>query len=211
MSQTKIEFDGPKKSRKVVALAHGAGEAWNSAFLQFFTEGIAGLGYRVARFEFPYMAERTTTGRKRPPDREPVLRATWMNVIEQLREKSDKLVIGGKSMGGRIASLVADEGGVDGLVCLGYPFHPTGKPEKLRVEHLANLQTPTLIVQGDRDPFGTKEDVAQYTLSESIEIHWVPDGDHSYKTGRGSERTLDTNLRNALRSFEKFLFPIFVT
>lgn len=209
MPQTKIEFDGSKKSRKVVALAHGAGEAWNSAFLQYFTEGIAGLGYRVARFEFPYMAERTTTGRKRPPDPEPVLRGTWLNVIEQLREKSDRLVIGGKSMGGRMASLVADEARVEGLVCLGYPFHPTAKPDKLRVEHLADLKTPTLIVQGELDPFGTKAEVAGYGLSEAIQVHWVPDGDHSYKTGRGSERTLEANLRNALRAIEKFLFPIF--
>jgi predicted alpha/beta-hydrolase family hydrolase len=103
------------------------------------------------------MATYRSTGQKRPPDREPVLRETWMQVVVMLGQ--DRLVIGGKSMGGRIASLIADEAGVRGLVCLGYPFHPTGKPDQLRVEHLRTIQTPTLILQGTRDPFGSREEV----------------------------------------------------
>jgi hypothetical protein len=91
------------------------------------------------------------TGKQWSSDHEPVLRATWLTVIEQLGAKN--LIIGGKSMGGRIASLVADEAGVAGLICLGYPFHPAGKSDRLRVEHLRDLKTPTLIVQGERDPF----------------------------------------------------------
>jgi len=95
-------------------------------------------------------------------------------VIAQLGAKN--LVIGGKTMGGRIASMVADEAGVAGLICLGYPFHPVGKPERLRVEHLRGLKTPALIVQGDRDPFGSKSDVGAYGLSEAVQVHWLPDG-----------------------------------
>jgi predicted alpha/beta-hydrolase family hydrolase len=95
------------------------------------------------------------------------------------------LIIGGKSMGGRVASMIADaafaEGRIAGLLCLGYPFHPVGKPEQLRTAHLAGLQTPALIVQGMRDPFGTPEEVAGYTLSPAIEILWLEDGDHDLK------------------------------
>ena len=154
-----------------------------SPFMTAFACGLAGQGHRVVRFEFPYMAERRQ-GRKRPPDREPVLRETWLSVVRQLgpeHSRGRRLVIGGKSMGGRIASLVADEAGVAGLVCLGYPFHPVGKPDQLRVAHLANLATPTLIVQGERDPFGNREEIAVDRFSSSITIRWIADGDHSFK------------------------------
>ena len=128
-------FDGPTTASATVVLAHGAGAGMDSPFMAFFAEGLAANGLRVVRFEFPYMAQRRTTGKQRPPDREPVLRDTLLAVIEQFGAKN--LVIGGKSMGARIASLVADEAGVAGLVCLGYPFHPTGRPDKLRVDPLA--------------------------------------------------------------------------
>jgi predicted alpha/beta-hydrolase family hydrolase len=201
-----LRFDGPRKARTCVVLAHGAGESSESAFLTFFAEEIARLGRRVARFDFPYMVQRSTTGRKRPPDREPVLRRTWRDVLDSLPFERDRIAIGGKSMGGRIASLVADDSGVAGLICLGYPFHPTGRPEKLRVEHLETIRTPTLIVQGERDPFGTRAEVENFSLSPSVEVHWVPDGDHSFRTGRGSGRTHEQNLKNAARAVEKFLF-----
>jgi predicted alpha/beta-hydrolase family hydrolase len=95
------------------------------------------------------------------------------------------LVVGGKSMGGRVASMVSDQllaaGKIVGLLCLGYPFHPPGRPEQLRTAHLAALRTPALICQGTRDPFGTREEVAGYALSEQIELFWVEDGDHDLK------------------------------
>jgi uncharacterized protein len=141
--------------------------------------------------------------KKKPSDREPVLRATWLKVIEKLKGK--RLVIGGKSMGGRIASLVADEAEVAGLVCLGYPFHPVGKPDKLRVEHLAKIETPTLIVQGERDPFGGKEEVAGYELSRKIRIAWMPDGDHDLKPRKASGKTQDQNWEAAVGEIGAFM------
>jgi predicted alpha/beta-hydrolase family hydrolase len=149
------------------------------------------------------MAEHRQTGKSRPPDREPVLRESWLRVIES--EKSKSLFIGGKSMGGRIASLVADEAGVDGLVCLGYPFHPTGKPEQLRVEHLKTIKTPTLIVQGERDPFGTRQEVAGYTLSKQVRVHWLLDGDHSFKPRKSSGRTQEQNWAEAVQAIAAFV------
>jgi predicted alpha/beta-hydrolase family hydrolase len=96
------------------------------------------------------------------------------------------LFIGGKSMGGRMASMIADELGVRGVVCLGYPFHPPANPDKTRVEHLARLSTPCLIVQGSRDAFGTRDEVRRYRLAKSIQIEWVDDGNHDLVTRRSS-------------------------
>jgi predicted alpha/beta-hydrolase family hydrolase len=199
-----IEFliDGSAKTPVNVVLAHGAGAGMDSPFMAFFAEGLAAAGFRVVRFEFPYMAQRRQTGKQRPPDREPVLRDTWLAVIKQFG--SENLIIGGKSMGGRIASLVADEAGVEGVVCLGYPFHPSGKPDRLRVEHLLELKTPTLIVQGERDAFGSKGEVAAYTLSKAIQVRWLPDGDHSFKPRKASGRTEQENREVGMAAVVKF-------
>lgn len=166
------------------AFAHGAGAPMDTPFMTFFAAGLASRGWRVVRFEFPYMAARRHGDRRLPPDRQPVLLETWRRVIETLGP--ERLVIGGKSMGGRMASLIADEAraggrGVRGLACLGYPFHPAGRPERLRTGHLATMATPCLICQGTRDALGNAEEVAGYTLSRSIRLHWAPDGDHDLK------------------------------
>src|SRR5438105_11939017 len=135
----------------------------DSPFLVYFAKELAGRGFQAARFEFPYMAGYRNTGKKKPPDRQEVLQATWLRVVEMLGAKG--LVIGGKSMGGRIASLIADEAGVSGLICLGYPFHPVGKPNQLRVEHLRTIKTPTLILHDDRNPLGTDQQAIRQVLS----------------------------------------------
>src|SRR5262249_2789023 len=122
--------DGPTDAARTIALAHGAGAGMDSPFMEFFATGLGRRGFRVVRFEVLYTAGERGTGKKKPPDRAPVLRETWLNVVGMLGPEG--LVIGGKSMGGRIASLVADDAGVSGLLCLGYPFHPVGKPEQLR-------------------------------------------------------------------------------
>jgi predicted alpha/beta-hydrolase family hydrolase len=175
----------------------------DSEFMEFVAAGLAKQGLRVIRFEFPYMAERRKSGKSKPPDREPVLCETWLQVIESLG--AEKLVIGGKSMGGRIASLIADEAGVAGLVCLGYPFHPTGKPEKLRIEHLKTIKTKTLILQGERDPFGNKAEVAGYKLYKAVRIEWLPDGDHSFKPRAASGTTQEENWERAVDKIAEFV------
>lgn len=176
----------------------------DSAPMTAMARGLAAEGLRVARFEFPYMHRRRETGERRPPDREPALRAAWHAVIEELGG-GEGLVIGGKSMGGRMASLIADEAGVRGLVCLGYPFHPPGQPDRLRTAHLRDLRTPTLIVQGTRDPFGTPEDVAGYELSPAIQVVWLEDGDHSFKPRASSGRTEKQNVAEAVAAVVGFL------
>jgi predicted alpha/beta-hydrolase family hydrolase len=175
----------------------------DTPFMNFFADGLAEKGLRVVRFEFPYMAKRQETGSGGPPNPLPVLRNTWFQVIEKLG--TDGLVIGGKSMGGRIASLVADDAGVAGLVCLGYPFHPVGKPDQLRVEHLRTIKTPTLILQGERDRFGNREEVAGFKLSRAVKVHWLTDGDHSFKPRKVTGRTEEQNWETATNEIVAFV------
>jgi predicted alpha/beta-hydrolase family hydrolase len=205
MTAGELLFDGPDDAALTVVLAHGAGAPMNTLFLNEVARGLAAGGFRVARFEFPYMRARRQTGKKGgAPDREPILRNSWKEVVDELGG-GRRLVIGGKSMGGRIASMVADEVGARGLVCLGYPFHPPGRPEKLRTAHLETLTTPALIVQGTRDAFGTQEDVAGYRLSPAIRFVWLEDGDHSWKPRASSGRTEAQNMTEALTALRTFL------
>jgi hypothetical protein len=199
-------FDGPEDAAATVVLAHGAGAPMNTPFMNSVARGLsAGGGVRVVRFEFPYMHARRETGRRGgAPDREPVLRNSWKEVVERLGG-GRKVVIGGKSMGGRIASMVADEVGARGLVCLGYPFHPPGRPDKLRTKHLETLATPALIVQGTRDAFGTRQDVAGYALSGAIRVVWLEDGDHSWKPRAASGRTEAQNMADGIAEIREFL------
>ena len=167
---------------------------------------LAEEGVRTVRFEFPYMAERRISGKRPGPNAARVLEATWREVIDDLGAAG--LVIGGKSMGGRIASMVAEEAGVAGVVCFGYPFHPPGRPEKLRTAHLEALQTPVLIVQGERDTFGRPEEVAGYDLSEQVRLHWMGDGDHSLKPRKASGRTEGENLAEAAVEAARFVTEV---
>ncbi|HTY18698.1 MAG TPA: alpha/beta family hydrolase [Myxococcota bacterium] len=206
-----LRFDGPEAAALRLVLTHGAGAPVDDAFLEAITRDLSARGARVARFEFPYMAARrlglegTKSGlpKRRPPDRQPVLLDTWRAAVAALGGGAG-LVIGGKSMGGRMASLVADEVGARGLVCLGYPFHPPGKPDRLRTAHLESLRTPTLIVQGERDAFGGREEVAGYELSPAIRLHWIADGDHSFAPRKGSGRTRAHNLAEAAEAVATF-------
>jgi predicted alpha/beta-hydrolase family hydrolase len=197
-------YDGPRNARQTLVLAHGAGAPMDSPFMNRIAEGVATVGIRVVRFEFPYMAARRRTHKRSAPDREPVLRAAWLQVIEELGGGS-RLVIGGKSMGGRIASMIADEAGAIGLVCLGYPFHPPGRPQRLRVEHLRELRTPTLILQGTRDSLGSRDEAAAYQVSPQVRLVWIEDGDHSLKPTKRSGRTPDQNLGVAIEQIIGFI------
>ncbi|WP_159948818.1 alpha/beta family hydrolase [Rhizobium sp. 18065] len=181
---TSFLFDGPSKARGTILLAHGAGAPMDTATMNAIAQALASSGFRVARFEFDYMAARRVLAARRPPPVAEKLMTEYRQAVEQLKANGP-LIIGGKSMGGRVASLVADDlfdaKRVAGLLCLGYPFHPTGKPQQLRTAHLADLETPALIVQGTRDPFGTRDEVETYDLAHTIELLWLKDGDHDLK------------------------------
>jgi predicted alpha/beta-hydrolase family hydrolase len=168
--------DGPANANHTYLLAHGAGAPMTSAMLTTIAQTVAARGIRVVRFEFPYMEKK----KKGPPDRQPVLLDTWRRVIDE-HGGGPAVFIGGQSMGGRMASMIADEVGARALVCFSYPWHPPGKPEQPRTAHLQHLRTPALILQGTRDPFGSPEEVASYDLSPSIRIEWMEGGDHSLR------------------------------
>ena len=195
--------DGPAAAERTLILAHGAGSPMDSPFLEEIAKGVAGYGFRVVRFEFPYMKQRRDKGKKAPPDREEVLIAHWKKVVKKLGGPRG-VIIGGKSLGGRIASLIVDDLGVDGLVCLGYPFHPSGTPAKTRIGHLESLRTPTLIVQGERDSFGARDEIRGYPLSWHIQIAYLTDGDHSFKPRKGAEITEQDNMDEACRLVATF-------
>jgi predicted alpha/beta-hydrolase family hydrolase len=199
---TEILTEGPADAERHLLLAHGAGAPMTSPFLQAVTRLLTDRGLRVSRFEFPYMAARREDGgKRRPPPRAENLVDAYVEAVAIVRASlpaRQKLLIGGKSMGGRVASLVADtlfeEGRIGGLVCLGYPFHPPGKPETLRTAHLETLKCPTLIVQGERDPFGTRAEVEAYKLSPSIRFAWAADGDHDLGPRLGPTSRLGPRL-----------------
>ena len=176
----------------------------DSLFMDSIVDRIAARGIGVARFEFEYMAKRREDGVRRGPDRPAKLIARFEEAL-RLLGPPERVVIGGKSMGGRIASMIADAAGVAGVVCLGYPFHPPAKPERLRIAHLETLRTPTMIVQGTRDPLGTPEEVESYPLAPSIELVWMPDGNHSFEPRKKSGRTLDDNLDAAVDAVVDFI------
>ncbi|ODT20008.1 MAG: alpha/beta hydrolase [Mesorhizobium sp. SCN 65-12] len=183
---TSFLFDGDDTAPVTILLAHGAGASMDSPSMTATAKALAAAGFQVARFEFHYMAARRY-GHRKPPPRAETVNPEYVKAIADLRARgvTGKLIIGGKSMGGRVASMVADEmfskGEISGLVCLGYPFHPPAKPEQLRTRHLIDLKTPTLIFQGTRDEFGSKDEVAGYGLSDAIEVVWLEDGDHDLK------------------------------
>ena len=187
-------------------LAHGAGAPMDSPFMEEITARLVESGIAVFRFEFAYMAERRLTGRKRPPNPQAQLLEQWREVYGRVRQQAaGRLAIGGKSMGGRMASLLADELGADALVCLGYPFYAAGKPEKPRVAHLAGLRTPTLIVQGERDALGDRASVTGYTLSPAIQLHWLAAADHDLKPLKRSGLTHEQHLDDAASAVAAFI------
>ena len=164
-------------------------------------------GIAVWRFEFAYMAARRDGGSRKPPPKAERLMDEYRAAVAEL-PRGGPILIGGKSMGGRVASLVADElfaqDRIAGLVCLGYPFHPPKAPEKLRAAHLEAMACPALIVQGERDPFGTRAEVEAFRLSSAIRLHWADDGDHDLGPRGASGFTRKGNLTAAADAIVAF-------
>ncbi|WP_061032574.1 alpha/beta fold hydrolase [Vibrio splendidus] len=183
--------------------AHGAGAGMDHEFMQSVAKGLAFKGIRVVRFNFPYMIKRAEDGKRRPPDRAPKLLEAYQEIIEQT--DADKLVIGGKSMGGRMASHLSELDKVAAMACLGFPFHPPGKPENYKGEHLASLQKPCLILQGERDTFGKREEFVDFDLSNSIQVEFIPDGDHSFKPRKSSGYTEQQNIALTVEKLSAFV------
>jgi predicted alpha/beta-hydrolase family hydrolase len=203
--------EGPAAAAAHILLAHGAGAPMTSPFMERIASLLAERGLGVSRFEFAYMAGQREDGKRRPPPRAERLADEYKTAVAAIAERLErgaKLLVGGKSMGGRVASLIADElygeKRVAGLVCLGYPFHPPGKPEALRTAHLEHLRCPTFIVQGERDPFGSRAEVEGFKLAPAIRFLWAADGDHDLGPRGGSGFTRAGNLAAAADAIAAF-------
>ncbi len=204
MSQWIVE--GPE-SGPLFIFAHGAGAGMEHDFMAAVAKGLVEQGIRVVRFNFPYMIKRAEDGKKRPPDRTPKLLEAYEEVIAHFT--SQPIVIGGKSMGGRMSSLLAENELVAGIACLGFPFHPPGKPEKFKGDHLANIEKPTLILQGERDTFGKREEFDDFVLSSRVKVSFLPDGDHSFKPRKSSGHTEVGNIELAVEQLVAFIKEVY--
>lgn len=197
-------IDGPE-SAPTFLFAHGAGAPMDSHFMDVIAKGLAEQGIRVARFEFPYMVQRRMNGGRRPPNRQPELIESFSEALASIK---GPCVVGGKSMGGRMASILASEAthsNIHGVVALGYPFHPAGKPDKLRVDHFASLALPMLIVQGTRDALGNREEVQALSLPRKARVLWLEDGDHDLKPRKKSGFTHEQHLSATIAEVAKFI------
>ena len=190
-------------------LAHGAGAGQQSAFITGLAEGLSNRGVDVITFNFLY-----TDQRRRVPDRTEKLEACYRAAVAAAWRHFDRSVvfIGGKSMGGRIATHLAaaddaDALGIRGVVALGYPLHPPGKPQQLRAAHLSRIRVATLIVQGERDPFGTPAELQPVldTMSAEVTLHVVENGDHSLAPSRQKDAvaTLHAEIQDVIAKWIK--------
>jgi predicted alpha/beta-hydrolase family hydrolase len=181
-------FDGDPRAAFRVVLAHGAGAGMQGDFLKTVAKGLADRGLEIVRFNFPYVER----GRK-SPDRRPVLEATWRRVLEHVSdERGERIIVGGKSLGGRMASHVVAAGWpCAGLLLLGYPLHPPGRPDRLRSTHLTKVSVPMLFVSGSRDPLCRLEILRRsvHPLGGRATIAVIEDGDHSFRVRSTSGRT----------------------
>ena len=202
---------GPPNPQARLLLAHGAGTGWATPFMEVITTLLADRDIATLRFQFAYMAARSQTGARRPPPKAESLMDEYRAAVAGVPPGSP-LLIGGKSLGGRVASLVADElhasGRIAGLVCLGYPFHPPKNPGQLRTQHLLRLACPALIIQGERDPFGSRGEVERLGLSPMIRFYWAGDGDHDLGPRGGSGFTRKGNLTAAADAVAAFAMEL---
>lgn len=203
---SELLHDGPSGA-PVLVLAHGAGAPMDSPFMNTIASLLAERAIHVVRFEFAYMAARRTGEGRKPPSRMPKLLEEYRSLLDRLGNAP--VFIGGKSMGGRAASMLAADPalaeGVAGVVCLGYPFHPPGKPGSLRTAHLGGVACPMLVVQGERDPFGNRDVVSSYDLPSTIRLHWCPAGDHDLKPPKRSGHTAQENVALAADAVAAFI------
>lgn len=198
----------------VLVLAHGAGAPADSPFMELLAAALSAQGVTTVRFEFPYMEKRREDGKKRPPDRQPTLLGHFRTVIAETCDGIDGqagVFVGGKSMGGRMASILAAEPGIDdavrGAVCFGYPFHPPGKNDRWRTDHFQSLCRPIQIIQGTRDPFGKQAEVEARALDtlENVNLAWLEGGDHDYRPLARQSESREDLIQQAAAAAARFM------
>ncbi|MCJ8320834.1 MAG: hypothetical protein MJK12_14440 [Colwellia sp.] len=204
-------FEAANKPKALFVLAHGAGADMSHEFMADFSARLITENISVLRFNFPFMVKRSEDGKRRPPDRMPKLLESYLSILSTINTTLP-IYIGGKSMGGRVAATLMNEtishdyfAKICGAVCLGYPFHPQKKPEKLRLEPLQAAQKNILIIQGERDALGGKEEIDDYKLSQFCQVVFVEDGDHNLKPRVKSGYTHQQHINTAIKTIVRFI------
>ncbi|MCH1920472.1 alpha/beta fold hydrolase [Shewanella sp. A3A] len=202
-------FDSAPNADTLLIFAHGAGADMSHPFMQAITELLVAQGFAVLRFNFPYMQKRAEDGKRRPPDRAPKLLARFSEVLQQVCDENayQRVFLLGKSMGSRMATMLAADPlpeVVKGVICLGYPFLPKGKTAP-RLEAIEQCLLPILIVQGERDSFGTKTQLQQWPLPTNITVEFLPDGDHSFEPRKRADVSLAQNYHHAVTAITAFV------
>ena len=209
-----------------MVIAHGAGAPADSDYMEQMVIALSDVGISSARFEFPYMQQRRFDGRRRPPDRQPGLLDSFVQALKRAKDELPQgcfVMAGGKSMGGRMASLLAQPTSIrkssdssfnsnpltsdlmNAVVCYGYPFHPPGKLDRWRTEHLAHITCPLLIVQGTRDPFGKPAElVTQSAALANCELCWLEGGNHDFQPLARQTETQNDLIRQAAQLTRQF-------
>lgn len=188
-----------------VIFAHGAGAGMSSPFMEEMANSLAKIGLEVVRFNFPYMEKSQNDGRRRPPDRMPIILEAFQSVIDQYAGSEVPLYLAGKSMGGRAASMLIEDSSAAACFVFGYPFHPRGKPERIRTEHLVDNSKPVVIFQGDRDPMGSILEVNGYNLANSVRLYWLNDGDHDLKPRKSSGFTYEAHKASVIHAIKGYI------
>jgi len=186
-----------------VVFAHGSGISMNHEFMQLVAKTMSFKCFTVYLFEFSYMQKIQATGIKRPPPAVAKLELEYLGLLEELNLPG-RLIIGGKSLGGRVASLVVEQTNALGWFALGYPFHPQKKPDTLRVEHLLSSHKPGLVMQGTRDALGCFDEVLSYQLPAHIHLSWLADMDHSFKPYKASPYTQVQAIEQSVLNIEQW-------
>ncbi len=202
-----ITINGSLDQPKFI-FAHGAGAGMDHPFMEFIATRLEKKGICVIRFDFPYMVAQKELNKKRPPDRAPKLLEAYESIIEEYA-CSTSVVIGGKSMGGRMATLLEAHPLVKAVACLGFPFHPPGKPDKFKGDHLKDFKKSGLILQGERDTFGRIDEVESMLLSQQLTVHFLKDGDHGFKPRKASGLTEEQNLTEAADVLAAFILEAY--
>ncbi len=198
------------ESRAVLVLAHGAGAPADSPFMEELVQALEVNSISTVRFEFPYMQKRREDGRKRPPDRQPRLLECFFEAVDQVQRELDDgcpVLVGGKSMGGRMASVLASErSDLAGVVGFGYPFHPPGRLDKWRTDHFVSLHCPMLVVQGTRDPFGKFEELDGVSETwDGVQVEWLEGGNHDFQPLARQQSSQSALIAEAARRARAFI------
>ena len=201
-----ILINGPKEAKNILLLAHGAGAPMDSVFMNTISGGLNKNGIITIRFEFPYMAKKRL-GKNTFPDKFDELCTFYNKIYLNIKKinPNKNIWLGGKSMGGRVSTVISRSLDIKGVIVFGYPFHPINKLDKIRLESLKLSGPPILIIQGTRDKFGTIAEVKKYKIHKNNTICWIKDGDHSYNTLKKSKLSSEEAIIQAYNQASLFI------